>query len=153
MDRLLDFFKLKYALRKEHPVILWLDDERDPMDTHPSYMGEPTKFTWVESVVGMRNPGNWDVQWVRNYKQFTNFIECSPTPDIICFDHDLGEQMNGKDCANYLVDVLMERNLLGPVVRSQSSNPSGASNILGLLDNWHDEWQRRNPDVDPRNEK
>lgn len=143
----LDFFKLVNALKKEHPVILWLDDERDPNAIHPSIIQDDSiqnKPTWVEYIVGRNNPGNWEVVWVKDYKQFTNYLELAGLPDVVCFDHDLGQQMTGKDCANYMVDILVERNLFGPVIRSQSSNPSGVQNILGLFDNWHSEWMKRN---------
>jgi hypothetical protein len=143
----LDFRKLTQALKKEHPVILWLDDERDPNAICPSFIGDDSiqdKPTWVESIVGESNPGNWDVVWVKNYKQFTNYLELAVLPDVVCFDHDLGEQASGKDCANYLVYILEERNLFGPVIRSQSANPCGVQNIYGLFDNWHSEWMKRN---------
>lgn len=135
------------ALDKDHPVILWLDDERDPNATYPSTFGYESgeyKPTWVEYIVGRNNPGNWEVVWVKNYNQFTNYIELAGLPDVVCFDHDLGQQMTGKDCSNYMVDILVERNLFGPVIRSQSSNPCGVQNIYGLFDNWHSEWMKRN---------
>lgn len=146
----LNFFMTNMAFKKEHPVILWLDDERDPNATYPfTFEYEPGKYklTWVEHTVCRINPGTWDIHWVSNYMQFVNYIELAGIPDIICFDHDLGEQMTGKDCANYLVDILVERNLLGPVIYSQSSNPSGVLNICGLFDNWHKEWLKRNPNA------
>ena len=135
------------ALKKEHPVILWLDDERDPNASYPNLLRDDSceyKPTWVEYIVGHTNPGNWEVVWVKDYKQFTNYLELAGLPDVVCFDHDLGQQMTGKDCANYMVDILVERNLFGPVIRSQSSNPSGVQNIHGLFDNWHSEWMKRN---------
>lgn len=143
----LNFFLTNAALKKEHPVILWLDDERDPNASYPNLLRDDSceyKPTWVEYIVGHTNPGNWEIVWVKDYKQFTNFLELSGLPDVVCFDHDLGQQMTGKDCANYMVDILVERNLFGPVIRSQSSNPSGVQNIFGLFDNWHSEWMNRN---------
>jgi len=143
MNHKLDFIWLTQALKKEHPVILWLDDERDPNAIYPGIIGDDSiqnKPTWVEYIVGKWNPGNWEVVWVKNYKQFTNYLELSEMPDVVCFDHDLGEQMSGKDCANYMIDILVERDILGPVVRSQSANPSGVANIMGLFDNWHEHY-------------
>lgn len=143
----LNFFLTNAALKKEHPVILWLDDERDPNANYPSLIWGDSiqdRPTWVEYIVGCNNPGNWEVVWVKDYKQFTNYLELAGLPDVVCFDHDLGQQMTGKDCANYMVNILVERNLFGPVIRSQSSNPGGVQNIYGLFDNWHSVWMKRN---------
>ena len=137
----LDFFLLTNILKKEHPVILWVDDERDPYANVFR-----CDYTWVEYVVGKINPGNWNVIWLKNYKQFTNWIELEGLPDVICFDHDLGEQLTGKDCANYLMDILIEKDMLGPVVRCQSSNPCGKQDILNLINNWWIDWTSRHPE-------
>lgn len=126
---------------KSQPTILWVDDERDPYATIFR-----CDYTWVEHVVGKINPGNWNVIWLKNYKQFTNWIELEGLPDVICFDHDLGEQLTGKDCANYLMDILVEKDMLGPVVRCQSSNPGGKQDILNLINNWWIDWVSRHPE-------
>ena len=137
----IDFYLISIAFRKEHPVILWLDDERDPYGKCHGY----PYMTWVEYTIGKTNYGNWEVVWVKNYTEFVKYIDTAGIPDVVCFDHDLGKQKNGKDCANYLMGILMDRNSLGPAVRSQSYNPVGAANILNLFNGWHDEWLKRNP--------
>lgn len=147
----IDFFLITTAFKKEHPVILWLDDERDP--NKPYQLLDPTEYdhipTWVEYITGKTNHGNWEVVWVKNYAEFVNYIENTGIPDVVCFDHDLGEQKTGKDCAWYLVDTLVDCNSIGPAVRSQSYNPSGVANIMSLFDSWHTEWLKRNPDKNP----
>ncbi len=50
--------------------LLWLDDFRNPAD----YV-----------------TGEYDISWVKNYAEFCAFINEHGLPDIICFDHDLGE--------------------------------------------------------------
>lgn len=55
-------------------------------------------------------------------------------PDVIWFDHDLGEGKNGKDCANFLVDFCMTQKKRLPEYHSQSQNPVGRENIIKLLD-------------------
>ena len=62
--------------------LLWLDDLRNPVDY----------------VVG-----DYDISWVKNYEQFCTFINENGLPDIICFDHDLGEEKSGYDCAKFVV--------------------------------------------------
>lgn len=151
--RTIDFRQLVAALKKPKPVILWLDDERDPLSTHPDYFDcelEPGEYkpTWVESTVGKLNnstTNSWEVVWVKNYKEFVNYIETHGLPDVVCFDHDLGEQKTGMNCAEYLVDVLLECDSIGPIIRCQSFNPSGAARILGLCNNWREHYVKEHP--------
>lgn len=134
-----ELLRLMQILKKGNPTILWLDDERDPNAIYPGIIGDDSirnKPTWVEYIVGKWNPGDWNVVWITNFEDFSKYIRENPIPDIVCFDHDLGEQRTGKDAANELVDILALEGTLGPVVRSQSSNPTGAANIIGLFMNW-----------------
>lgn len=146
----LDSLLIQNAFKKEHPIILWLDDERDPNTIYPlvddSWVEKPT---WVEYITGRTNTGNWEVVWVKNYAEFVKYIETVGIPDVVCFDHDLGEQKTGKDCAWYLVDTLLDCNSIGPAIRSQSYNPGGLANIYALIEGWRTEWMKRNPDKDP----
>lgn len=146
----IDFFLITTAFKKEHPVILWLDDERDPNGRcYDQYDSDNPNKTWVEYTTGKTNRGNWEVVWVKNYAEFVKYIETAGIPDVVCFDHDLGEQKTGKDCAWYLVDTLVDCNSIGPAVRSQSYNPTGRTDILSLFDSWHTDWLKRNPDKNP----
>lgn len=128
--------RLMQILKKGNPTILWLDDERDPNGPEYGSTFHDTGLTWVEYIIGRKNPGDWNVVWITNFEDFSKYIRENPIPDIVCFDHDLGEQRTGKDAANELVDILALEGTLGPVVRSQSSNPAGAANIIGLFMNW-----------------
>lgn len=146
----IDFFLITTAFKKEHPVILWLDDERDPNGRcYDQYDSDNPNKTWVEYTTGKTNRGNWEVVWVKNYAEFVKYIETAGIPDVVCFDHDLGEQKTGKDCAWYLVDTLVDCNSIGPAVRSQSYNPTGRTDILSLFNSWHTDWLKRNPDKNP----
>lgn len=124
-------------------TLLWLDDIRDPNDQEVDWM--------VFSPIGR----DVDIVWVKNYDQFCNHIRFNGLPDGICFDHDLGEDeslsrvsrgMNKKvsrrlkkesksgfDCAKFLVDYCLDRNLSIPPYNIQSANPVGKENINGLL--------------------
>lgn len=59
--------------------LLWLDDMRDPADQ-----------IWVEMYTH-HNPDK--VQWVRNYDDFVDYIKSNGLPEVIFFDHDLGEDV------------------------------------------------------------
>ena len=89
-----------------------------------------------------RNPP--DDSWIRiySYKEFVAYIEAYGLPEAISFDHDLGEDENGKvlptgkDCANWLVAYCIENDLELPMYDCHSANPCGWENIKGLLDNY-----------------
>jgi len=109
--------------------LLWLDDCRTPDED------------WVRmfSPIGI----NVDIHWVRNYNKFVAWIENHGLPDGICFDHDLGLDEKGEavgktghDCAKWLVDYCLDNDLKVPMFNSQSGNPAGRANILGLLNSF-----------------
>ncbi len=112
-------------------TLLWVDDMRNPND--PKWL-----FDVIESIVYPDRIPN--IVWVKNYDEFVEYIDSEGLPDIICFDHDLGEygenERNGFTCAKYLVDYCMANNLDAPDVYSQSSNPVGAENILTYISNY-----------------
>ena len=126
-------------------TLLWLDDIRAPMD--------PTWETWLaENLV---NSNEFNITWVKSYVEFTEFIKANGLPDLICFDHDLGEDvararvssgmnkkqarikkreaMSGYDAAKWLIEYCMDNNANLPQWRIQSANPVGAENIAGLF--------------------
>lgn len=112
-------------------TLLWVDDMRNPND--PKWL-----FDVIEAIVYPDRMPN--IVWVKNYDEFVEYIDSKGLPDIICFDHDLGEygenERNGFTCAKYLVDYCMANNLDAPDVYSQSSNPVGAENILTYINNY-----------------
>lgn len=96
--------------------LLWLDDFRNPSDY----------------VVG-----DYDISLVKSYAEFCKFITDNGLPDIVCFDHDLGEEKSGYDCAKFLVNYCQEHNLDIPEFDIQSTNSVGKENIRSLMNNWH----------------
>ena len=96
--------------------LLWLDDFRNPKE----YL-----------------TGEYEVIWVKTYEEFCSHLENNGLPDIVCFDHDLGTEKSGLDCARYLVNYCQKHNLDIPQFDIQSSNVVGKDNIRSLMDNWH----------------
>ena len=75
--------------------------------------------------------------FVKSYLEFTDFILRNGLPDFISFDHDLGEEKTGYDCAKWLVEYCMDNNLRIPKFFVHSQNPVGKENIQILLDNFN----------------
>jgi hypothetical protein len=112
---------------------LFLDDERFPGDV-----------TWVKSS------GYVSVAWVivRSVEQAINQIEIFGVPDIVLFDHDLGEdQQTGHDFAKWLVENHLDGKIEFPPKFQffvHSKNPIGSRNIQVLLSNFIEKVLRGN---------
>lgn len=81
----------------------------------------------------VRNPqtAGWNV--VRSFDEFVAFIREHGVPDVISFDHDLGDNVpTGMDCAKWMV----ENDYPVRDFNVHSANPVGKANIEGLLRNW-----------------
>jgi hypothetical protein len=132
----------------ETPVVLetcnlFLDDFRVPEDAF-MYTKDTDflKLKWVTVV---------------NYDEFVRFIstkfeKAGKLPDLIAFDHDLGDEhyshvsgtipyenfkeKTGYDCAKWLVDFCMDHSLKLPQFKVHSMNPAGAENIKKYLENF-----------------
>lgn len=126
-------------------TLLWLDDVRNP--------NERIWMDWmIENEI---NPFHYEIVWVKNYIDFTNWIKENGFPSYLCFDHDLGQDeadmkvkmgmskrqsrkekkgiKDGMDCAHFVVNYSMDNDLDLPKWAIQSANPVGAENIKGLL--------------------
>lgn len=79
----------------------------------------------------------YNIIWLKNYSDFCNYINTNGIPDHIAFDHDLGEEKTGYDCAKYLVNYCASHNIDIPTFSIQSSNPVGRDNIKQLLNRYH----------------
>ena len=114
-------------------TVLWLDDWRDPHE-NPE---------WVKMFSPIPFPDK--VFWAKSYHDFVDYIEYIGVPDVICFDHDLGEDggeyvPTGYDCAVMLVEHLREHNLPLPLYGIQSANPVGKDRIINILEDYRNEF-------------
>ena len=100
-------------------VIYWVDDVRDPK----LYLSDRRK---TDTVI-----------WIKDYKTFCHRIIEYVLPDVIWFDHDLGGEKTGKDCANFLVDYCLDSSQPLPECYSQSMNSIGRENILSLVESYN----------------
>ena len=73
---------------------------------------------------------------IRSYTEFVAYITDKGLPDFISFDHDLGLEESGYDCAKWLVNYCLDYDLRLPQFNVHSQNPVGKINILSLLNNF-----------------
>jgi hypothetical protein len=129
--------------------LLWLDDVRDPDDLKANWLVfSPIPRDKITNVV-----------WVKSYNEFVAEITLNGLPDGICFDHDLADEhydpemfgesleeynelyskfkeKTGMCAAKWLIDYCISNSLKLPKCSSQSANPIGKENILGILNNF-----------------
>lgn len=105
--------------------LLWLDDLRNPFTQEWLSLYAPNFVDNKEEVV-----------WVKNYDEFVEWIESNGLPYQICFDNDLGEEMEGKDCAKYLVEYCLDNDVELPLYSIQSANTVAKKFIKNLLLNF-----------------
>ena len=113
---------------------LFLDDERSPADCAGFY-GLPKELYQSD---------DWLI--ARNYRDFVFTIAEQWTinrssPYLISFDHDLGEDKSGKDCAEWLAKHCLYENIQMPEIMVHSRNPVGAENISSLMKQVRNLWE------------
>ena len=99
-----------------------MDDERDP-----------------------KTPGPWII--VRSYDDFVTMIENFGVPNEISFDNDLQTEMEGYDCAKWLVK--QKYDLRNVKVNVHSANPKAPENIYTLISNWNKMVEKFGTDYKP----
>ena len=91
----------------------------------------------------LRTPFNdrWTI--VRDFYQFIDTVESIGLENIaiISLDHDLGlfpgkAEKTGYDCAKWLVNLSMDRNISLPQIFVHSSNTVGTFNIINYVNNY-----------------
>ena len=95
---------------------IWLDDFRSP-------------------VLSMRET----IAWVKTYDEFVAQVKAFKDKISKCmihFDHDLGEEKSGYDCAKWLVDWCIENDYGVPDYDIQSANPVGRQNIESVFESY-----------------
>ena len=110
-------------------TVLWLDDWRDPYE-NPE---------WVKMFSPIPFPDK--VYWVKTYTEFVEHICYMGLPDAICFDHDLGDivdgvEKTGVDCVKALIEYLKYTNEDMPLYGIQSSNPVGKERMINLIEDY-----------------
>ena len=102
---------------------------------------------WLDDFRTPAIPDDETVFWLKNYNEFVSCVMGLGTKISNCivhFDHDLGEEKSGYDCAKWLIDWCLGHGYIAPDYDIQSSNPVGRQNIESvfksywkvILDDW-----------------
>jgi hypothetical protein len=121
-------------MQTNRKLAIFLDDERN------------TQF--VENKIPDFDRYDWVV--IRNYFEFVDFVDKNIQEiELISFDHDIdsfddsGKEWNGKDAADYLLDVCIDNSIDLPDFIVHSMNPIGKRNIIGLYKNYLDKVEKK----------
>lgn len=112
---------------------LFIDDERDPNDV-----------TWAENLTEqyMYNVYDWII--ARNWYEVEDIILTYGMPNLISFDHDLGEnEKTGYEISQRICEMIMDGKEELPKDFSflvHSKNPVGAENIRSYMNNFIENW-------------
>lgn len=124
--------------------VIWIDDERDPYQMI-YYRGDKIERYRTclprDFVKQSQSDHEYDVIWIRDYDQFIDYIyhnidRFDELDTCICFDHDLGHDMTGMDCAKYLIDYIISTNDIVPYYEVHSNNPAGKENIISYIESY-----------------
>ena len=134
---------IKWKREMQENYNLYLDDIREPKSSFKK--SGDTRYTDL----------NWRV--VKSYSEFVGTIALNGIPNIVSFDHDLGEEhinyyfdnggrenppdpleanfkeKTGYDCAKWLIEYCSENGLPMPTYLIHSANPVGSENIRAIL--------------------
>ena len=99
--------------------VLWLDDERDP-----------SRYFYPKTLNKM------SIDIARNYKEFIEFIRDGKYAnyDMICLDHDLGEENTGYDCVMELYKEYKSHKQSCGDIFIHTGNPGGKKRMMMVLD-------------------
>jgi len=95
-----------------------------------------TKIPKVNLYLDDLRPTPEGFERVYNFEEFVAFISQNGMPDFISFDHDLGLEKTGFDCAKWLVEYCLDNQVSLPDFAVHSQNPVGKENIEKLLENF-----------------
>ena len=123
--------------------ILWLDDQREPYNY---FSKNSNSGAWLRNhdyyINNVFNRYNPNFIWVKNLKEFEDYIINNGLPNMVSFDHDIkpknyeGQHENGADVANWLVNYCKQNNLKLPWCFAHSANKNGIERINQIINNY-----------------
>ena len=114
---------------------LFIDDERNPMDVKWG--------SWQDQA--LYRDGDWVI--ARNWFEVLEIVVSLGFPNVISFDHDLGEnEFNGLEISKKLGDMVLDGMdfPMDFIFRVHSKNPVGAENIQSFWISFMKHWFLQN---------
>lgn len=124
---------------KKELVVLWLDNHRDPEVWLAKKLASATHRRTLaflnENVYPHYSPR---FVWVKNMREFQDYILMHDMPGVVCFDHDLqackgDHEPDGRQVATWFVEYCKEKNVSLPMCWVHSGNMHGAPQIRQIL--------------------
>lgn len=140
-----EIFMKQNNINPENQVIniLWLDDQREPYNY---FSKNSNSGAWLRNhdyyANNVFNRYNPNFIWVKNLKEFEDYIINNGLPNMVSFDHDIkpkkyeGEHENGADVANWLVNYCKQNKLKLPWCFAHSANKNGIERINQIINNY-----------------
>lgn len=140
-----EVFMKQNNINPENQVIniLWLDDQREPYNY---FSKNSNSGAWLRNhdyyANNVFNRYNPNFIWVKNLKEFEDYIINNGLPNMVSFDHDIkpknfqGEHENGADVANWLVNYCKQNKLKLPWCFAHSANKNGIERINQIINNY-----------------
>ena len=116
-------------------IVLFLDDIRYP-DSFVNSNNTPSNYL-LSIASNIKKNDIISLYIIRTYDEFVLHISLFGLPDFISFDHDLGNDKDGYDCAKWLVEYCMNNDCDIPNYIVHSMNPIGKENIEKYLNCYH----------------
>ena len=138
-EKMKESMEKKCESMKKELVVLWLDNSREP----EVWLGKKLQSATHRHTLAFFNEKVYPYYtprfvWVKNMREFQEYVLSHDLPGLVCFDHDLQQhpgdgEPSGRVVAQWLVDYCKEKGLALPMCWVQSGNPSGAPRIRKLL--------------------
>ena len=91
---------------------------------------------WLDDFRVPNIPQDETIAWVKDYASFVERVVAfgkDISDCIVHFDHDLGGEKDGYDCAKFLINWCIDNEYPAPDYDIQSANPIGRENIDSLF--------------------
>lgn len=126
-------------MEKKEMVILWLDNKRDPEVWLAKKLTSKTHrdtLSFLQTAVYPFYTPRF--VWVKNMREFQEYLRTHEMPGLVCFDHDLqaypgDHEPDGRQVATWFVAFCREKGVELPMCWVQSGNVHCAPQIRKIL--------------------
>lgn len=136
-------------------TVLWLDDMRNPEEYFKKQQLSDALIRNNSFYKNIFNKYRVNWVWVKNLKEFQNYIKNNPMPGLISFDYDLtpknhkGDFENGGDVASWFVKFCEINGIEKPMCYAHSANKkNGIPTLNSILGNNEEEYKTEEYEIE-----